>query len=118
MEVKIHRQAEVSAITGLSGPTISRRERAGLFPKRIKISERSSGWRSDEIQRWIEERTAASRTSGAAEVAPAQDMAELGRKSRDTVKDRNETAGQPNTEAPRHRGRPSKNNGAAAPIGI
>ena len=61
-EVRIHRLADVSAITGHSGPTLARLERAGLFPQRIKISERSSGWRSDEVQAWIEARTAASRT--------------------------------------------------------
>jgi len=61
-EVRIHRLPYVSALTGQSPAQIARLERAGLFPRRIKLSERSSGWRSDEIQNWISERTAASRT--------------------------------------------------------
>jgi prophage regulatory protein len=38
-------------------------EKQGKFPKRVKIGRRSF-WRSDELEQWIEERTAASRSQG------------------------------------------------------
>ena len=97
-DVRIYRLAEVMDITGHSAPTIARLERAGQFPKRIKISERSSGWRSDELRSWIEERTAASRT-------PEGQI----KAHENPVKHPPHAA--PVSDKPRRRGRPSKANG-------
>lgn len=43
-------------VTGLSRCTIWRMENAGKFPKRIKLSVGTVGWRSEEVQVWIESR--------------------------------------------------------------
>jgi prophage regulatory protein len=48
--------------TGLKHSQIHTLEVAGKFPKRIKISERASGWLEHEIDAWIEQRVIASRT--------------------------------------------------------
>lgn len=52
----ILKQPEVSRLTGLSRSSIYRLEALGQFPARIKLSEASSGWRSDEVQAWIDSR--------------------------------------------------------------
>ena len=54
---------EVKKTTGLSGSTIYRLISQGDFPKQIKLSERSSGWLQSEVDQWLNERIAASRTS-------------------------------------------------------
>ncbi len=43
-------------ITGLSRCTIWRLENEGKFPRRIKLSANAVGWRSDEVQVWMEAR--------------------------------------------------------------
>ena len=48
--------------TGLKHSQIHTLEVSGKFPKRIKISERASGWLEHEIDAWIEQRVTASRT--------------------------------------------------------
>lgn len=48
--------------TGLKHSQIHTLEVLGKFPKRIKISERASGWLEHEIDAWIEQRVTASRT--------------------------------------------------------
>jgi prophage regulatory protein len=53
---RILKQPEVSIITGLSRSSIYRLEALGQFPLRVKLSESASGWRSDEIQAWIDSR--------------------------------------------------------------
>lgn len=53
------REPAVKEVTGLSGPTIYRKEKAGSFPQRVKISAQSVGWFEDEIAGWMEERAAA-----------------------------------------------------------
>jgi prophage regulatory protein len=45
---------EVVKATGLSSVTIWRRERDGNFPKRRRLGPNAVGWRSDEIEAWIE----------------------------------------------------------------
>ncbi len=64
---RLMRLPEVLQFTGLPRSTVYAMTNKGNFPKPVKLSERSSAWRSDEIQAWIESRTAASRP----EVAPA-----------------------------------------------
>ncbi|MBY0399043.1 AlpA family phage regulatory protein [Myxococcota bacterium] len=51
-----YRKPEVSKRTGRSPSSIDRDEAAGLFPKRCKLGPRSVGWRSDELDAWIESR--------------------------------------------------------------
>ena len=53
---KIYRYRKVEELTGLSRVTIWRRERAGLFPRRVQLGSGSVGWREDEIEKWIESR--------------------------------------------------------------
>lgn len=45
--------AEVSRLTTLARATIYRLEKAGLFPRRIQISDNKVGWLLDEIERWL-----------------------------------------------------------------
>ena len=42
-----------------SKPHLWRKERAGEFPKRVPLGDRSHGWDEDEIDAWIAERKAA-----------------------------------------------------------
>jgi len=54
MSIQIHRLQQVMAITGLSRASIYARMQKGTFPSSIKLSEKSVGWRSDDIESWIE----------------------------------------------------------------
>lgn len=54
MNQKIFRPAEVVSLTGLSLSTIKRLEQRGEFPRRIKLSLKAIGWKSVDIQNWIE----------------------------------------------------------------
>jgi prophage regulatory protein len=54
----IIREPECAALTGLSRSTRWRLERAGQFPRRVRISPSCIGWRRSEIQAWIAERAA------------------------------------------------------------
>lgn len=62
MSQQVLKLSEVKLITSLSGSTIYRLISQSDFPKQIKLSERSSGWIASEIEQWLEERIAASRT--------------------------------------------------------
>lgn len=53
---RIIRKPEVIKITGKSGVTIWRDEKAGRFPKRVRIGSNSMGWFEDEILEWLESR--------------------------------------------------------------
>ena len=50
------RQAE--ELSGLSHDSIYRLGKAGKFPQRVKVSERASRWREDEILAYIDQRSA------------------------------------------------------------
>jgi prophage regulatory protein len=50
------RPIEADRICGISKSTRYRLEAAGQFPKRILLSERSSGYFSDEIEAWLASR--------------------------------------------------------------
>jgi len=53
---RIVRDEEVQRLVGLSRSTIWREEKAGRFPKRIKISRQAVGWRLKDIQEWLRSR--------------------------------------------------------------
>lgn len=53
---RVVRPGEADRICGISKSTRYRLEAAGQFPKRIILSERSSGYFSDEIQAWLDSR--------------------------------------------------------------
>ncbi len=54
--IRILRRPEVESKTGLRRTRLDELERKGEFPKRVRISDRATGWRSDEIDAWIESR--------------------------------------------------------------
>jgi len=54
--VRMLRLDSVKAITGLSRDSLYRLAREGEFPKPRKLAGRASGWRSDEVQEWIDSR--------------------------------------------------------------
>ena len=60
-ELRFLRLPDVEHRSGMKHTQIHTLERQGKFPKRIKISERASGWLAHEIDSWIAQRVAASR---------------------------------------------------------
>ena len=50
--------------TGLNESAIYRKVAAGTFPKPIKLSERSTGWIASEVNQWVDDRIAESRSQG------------------------------------------------------
>ena len=54
------REPECRRLTGLSRTTRWRLERAGQFPRRRQISPNAVAWLASEVQRWIDDRVAAS----------------------------------------------------------
>ena len=58
-EKRIIRKPELFSKVGLSDATIWREEKAGRFPKRIRLGGMSVGWFSDEIEKWFQEKAAA-----------------------------------------------------------
>ena len=58
---RIVREAECRALTGLSRTTRWRLERAGGFPRRLRLSKNTVGWRFAELAEWIASRQRASR---------------------------------------------------------
>jgi predicted DNA-binding transcriptional regulator AlpA len=57
----ILRKRAVIQRTGLSDTTIWRLERAGRFPKSIRLSGNAVGWREAEIDQWIKDGKAPSK---------------------------------------------------------
>jgi prophage regulatory protein len=60
----ILKQPEVSRVTGLSRSSLYRLEALGQFPSRVNLSESATGWRSDDIQKWIRSRVRAPKVGG------------------------------------------------------
>jgi prophage regulatory protein len=58
-ERRILRKPELMTRIGLSDASIWRMEKAGKFPKRIRLGGLAVGWFSDEIDKWFEEKAAA-----------------------------------------------------------
>lgn len=56
LPVRLLRMAEVCRVTGLSRSRVYAMESAGEFPRRRRLTERTSAWRSDEVAAWIEAR--------------------------------------------------------------
>jgi len=57
---RVLRRDQLEVITGLTERTIRAMEAEGTFPKRFLLNPggRAVGWRSAEIQDWIEKRAA------------------------------------------------------------
>jgi len=53
---RIIRKPEVLMRVGLSDPSIYRREKLGLFPKRLELGRGTVGWLESEIEAWIQEK--------------------------------------------------------------
>lgn len=53
---RIIREAERKLITQVSRTTAWKWEQLGLFPKRIKLGNRSVGWSFLEINAWLQQR--------------------------------------------------------------
>lgn len=56
--------SQVTQLTALSTSSIYRFIREGRFPKPIKLSERASAWRLEDIEAWIAARVADSLGDG------------------------------------------------------
>lgn len=55
-ERRVMRKPELFSKVGLSDATIWREERAGRFPRRIRLGGQSVGWFSDEVDQWFEKK--------------------------------------------------------------
>ena len=53
----ILRRPDVEAVTGLSRSTIYKWMDEGSFPKPVKLGPRAVGWREEQIEAWIADRT-------------------------------------------------------------
>ena len=62
--MRILRLPEVSQATGLSRSTIFRLVQAGCFPPSVKLTARTIGWYSTDIETWIAARVATSKDQG------------------------------------------------------
>ena len=51
--MKILRKPAVLEMVGYSGMHIDRLEKAGRFPKRVRLGENAVGWVEEEIDAWI-----------------------------------------------------------------
>jgi prophage regulatory protein len=56
---RIIREPETLAMVGVSPVTLWRWEKAGKFPKRLKIGPRAMGWKLSDIENWIEQKNEA-----------------------------------------------------------
>ena len=59
MDYQLQKLPEVLAKTGLSKAHLYALAQKGVFPKPVKLSERSSAWIESEVQDWIDARIAA-----------------------------------------------------------
>ncbi|MBE9607866.1 helix-turn-helix transcriptional regulator [Chitinilyticum piscinae] len=50
---RILRMKDVTAITGISKSSIYRHIQSGHFPQSIRLSQHAVGWRSDQIEAWM-----------------------------------------------------------------
>jgi prophage regulatory protein len=58
MRDRIVRVRELEGLVGRDSVSIWRDERAGRFPKRLKIGPRAVGWLESEILEWLQKRAA------------------------------------------------------------
>lgn len=54
--MKILRLPQVIELVGLKRSAIYQLIQQGKFPRPVRLSKRAVGWRSDEIEAWIESR--------------------------------------------------------------
>lgn len=54
--VRIIRKSELLERVGYSDVQIWRMEKAGKFPKRVKLGPKAVGWVESEVSDWIKER--------------------------------------------------------------
>lgn len=64
MATNFLRIRDVCRATALPRSSIYKGIEKGSFPKPIKLGERSVAWLSEDIERWQQERIAASRAQG------------------------------------------------------
>jgi len=57
MQDQIIRKPELFSKVPLSDATIWRLEKAGRFPKRIRLSGKSVGWFANEIDEWLSQKS-------------------------------------------------------------
>ena len=50
------RRYEVMEITSMKDPQMWREERAGRFPQRRRLTDRTVAWLESEVQEWIDSR--------------------------------------------------------------
>ncbi len=53
---KILRLPEVIALTGISASSIRREEKAGRFPKRVRLGPGTVGWKSEAVTAGVRSR--------------------------------------------------------------
>ena len=70
--MRILRSPEVQSRAGYSGMHLSRLEKAGKFPKRIKLGPNSVGWLEEEVDDWIAQKMAARDEEEASKVKAAE----------------------------------------------
>ena len=68
---KILRKRAVVARVGLSSTTIWRLERKELFPKHVKLTANTVGWREADIEAWLADRAARPDAFSARDYLPA-----------------------------------------------
>jgi prophage regulatory protein len=54
---RILRIKEVMARTGLKRTTLYAKINHGTFPRQLRISERCTGWRQSDIEKWLRDPT-------------------------------------------------------------
>lgn len=64
--MRLMRIGEVCSTTGLQERHLYRLISAGRFPRQVKLSERSSAWRSEEVEGWIKARRSPATSAAAA----------------------------------------------------
>ena len=71
MNHRVLRLPQVLDRTGLTRSSLYRLHAAGVFPRRVQISERSVGWVESEVEAWLAARVSSSRPVPAADPARA-----------------------------------------------
>jgi predicted DNA-binding transcriptional regulator AlpA len=54
LEIGLIRQKQLLPLVGFSAPTLWRKVKAGSFPQPIKIGEKMTAWRMEEIRKWMD----------------------------------------------------------------
>ena len=63
--ISMLRRPEVEARTGLSRSTIYLKVAQGSFPRPVSLGPRAVGWVASEVEAWLEQQVAASRSTSA-----------------------------------------------------